>query len=401
MQLNDKYQPLYTGNTRYFVLTGGRGSGKSFATNLFLTHLTFQENQRILFTRYTMTSARVSILPEFQEKIELLKAEQYFDIQLNEIINKKNNSAVLFRGIKTSSGIQTAALKSLQGITTWVVDEAEELPDENEFDKIDLSIRQKGVQNRVILILNPTTTNHWIYRRFFEERGISGGYNGTHTDTTYIHTTYEDNITNLDESFLNQVERIKESNINKYNHVILGGWINTAEGVIFESWKEGTFDTSLPYCYGQDYGFSVDPTTLVKVAINKKEKKIYVHEVWFSKGKKLGTEDIARANKNLIEKQNDMIVADAHGQQLRILQDLSEYGLNMRPCLNESVAVGIIDMLDYELIITPESVNVKKELSNYVWNDKKAGVPIDNYNHTIDSIRYAFRRLKGGQVVFA
>ena len=50
-------------------------------------------------------------------------------------------------------------------------------------------------------------------------------------------------------------------------------------------------------------------------------------------------------------------------------------------------------MQDYELIITPESHNLKKELNNYAWSNRKAGVPIDNYNHCIDAARYIVDRL--------
>ena len=157
IQISDKYENLYKSNTRYFILTGGRGSSKSFSVNMFCTHLTYQQGHRILFTRYTMASAHLSIVPEYQQKIELLNASSHFNINKTEITNNLTNSDVVFRGIKTSSGDQTANLKSLQGVTTWVVDEAEEMKDENIFDTIDLSIRQNNIQNRVILILNPTS----------------------------------------------------------------------------------------------------------------------------------------------------------------------------------------------------------------------------------------------------
>ena len=78
--------------------------------------------------------------------------QDYFHITNNEITNLQTQSKILFRGIKTSSGDQTANLKSLQGITTWVIDEAEEMMDEDVFDKIDFSVRQKGAKNRVIMI---------------------------------------------------------------------------------------------------------------------------------------------------------------------------------------------------------------------------------------------------------
>ena len=176
--------------TRYFIITGGRGSGKSFEVGRFTSLLSFEIGHKILFTRQTMTSAHLSIIPEFQEKIERLNLEDRFNITKHEIQNIESGSEIIFRGLKTSSGDQTANLKSLQGVTTWILDEAEELIDENTFDKINLSIRQKGVQNRIILILNPATKEHWIYKRFFEQAGVDAGYNGIKNDVTYIHTTY-------------------------------------------------------------------------------------------------------------------------------------------------------------------------------------------------------------------
>ena len=106
----------------------------------------------------------MSIIPEFIEKLELLNIFDDFYITKDEIKNKRSGSKIIFKGIKTSSGDQTANLKSLQGVTTFVLDEAEELTSEDTFDKIDLSVRQQGSHNRVILILNPTSKEHWIHR---------------------------------------------------------------------------------------------------------------------------------------------------------------------------------------------------------------------------------------------
>ena len=227
LDLKTKYHPLATGENRYYVITGGRGSGKSFGATTFLLALTCEtEGQHtILFTRYTLTSAHISIIPEFIEKIELMGATDNFHITKDEITNLTTGSKILFRGIKTSSGTQTANLKSLSGVTTWVLDEAEELTDEETFDKIDYSIRHKELQNRVIMILNPTTKEHFIYKRFFEDKGVQEGSNITKGDTTYIHTTYQDNIDNLSESFIQQVEVMKQRRPEKYKHQILGGWL--------------------------------------------------------------------------------------------------------------------------------------------------------------------------------
>ena len=178
-----------------------------------------------------MTSAHLSIIPEFLEKIGLLGFDEVFSINKSEVVNTSNNSDILFRGIRTSAGNQTASLKSLQGISTWVLDEAEELVDENIFDTIDLSIREKNIHNRVVLILNPVTKEHWIYKRFFEDKGVEGGFNGFKDNVCYIHTSYLDNIINLSQSFLERIKSIKHRNFKKYQHKILGGWLDKAEGV--------------------------------------------------------------------------------------------------------------------------------------------------------------------------
>ena len=167
IKIASKYQPLWTSPANYFIVTGGRGSGKSFAVGDFIENLTFEQGHTILFTRYTLTSAGISVIPEFEEKVELEGHDGVFNINKADVLNKESGSKILFRGLKTSSGNQTANLKSIQNVSTWVLDEAEEENREAEFDKIDDSIRVKGLQNRVILILNPATKEHWIYQRFF------------------------------------------------------------------------------------------------------------------------------------------------------------------------------------------------------------------------------------------
>jgi len=378
--------------TRYFVITGGRGSGKSFEVGRFTSLLSFEVGHRILFTRQTMTSAHLSIIPEFKEKIELLNLNGNFEIRKSEILNKQSGSEIIFRGIKTSSGDQTANLKSLQGVTTWIVDEAEELTDENTFDKINLSIRQKGKQNRVILILNPSTKEHWIYKKFFEEKGVSEGFNGIKDDVTYIHTTYLDNIDNLDNSFINEVERIKKNNPIKYQHQILGGWLDKAEGVIFTNWSIGKFENVGTSVFGQDFGFSNDPTTLVETSIDKANKKIYCKLHYYKTH--LTTSDILQLNTNYANR--NLIVADS--AEPRLIAEL-QTKLNIVGAVKgpDSVIYGISLLQDYELIIDPESIEIIKELNNYCWLERKSKTPIDMYNHTIDSIRYSVSyQLSGG-----
>lgn len=382
--LNNKYKPLFENDTRYFIITGGRGSSKSFGVGTFTNLLSFEVGHKILFTRQTMTSAHLSIIPEFQEKIDLMELNNFFEVNKSEIRNKQSKSEIIFRGIKTSSGDQTANLKSLQGVTTWILDEAEELTDETTFDKINLSIRQKGKQNRIILILNPATKEHWIYKRFFEDKGVQEGFNGIKDDVTYIHTTYEDNVANLDESFINEVLRIKETNPDKYKHQILGGWLNKAEGVVYTNWRIDNFRDLGNSIYGQDFGFSVDPTTLVQVSIDKVNKFVYIKELIYKSG--LNTTEIYKENYRYCGNKN-LIIADS--AEPRLIAELKQRGLNIKGIDKPKIIDRIALLQDYELIVDPESTNLIKELNNYVWHDKKSETPIDDYNHLLDALGYA------------
>ena len=377
--------PIVDSDSRYFIISGGRGSGKSFSVNALLVMLTYEQGHTILFTRYTLTSAYISIIPEFIDKLEQFGSIADFHITKDEILNKKTGSKIIFRGIKTSSGDQTANLKSLQGITTWVVDEAEELVDEQKFDTIDLSVRQQGKPNRIILILNPTTKEHFIYRRFFEDRGVQEGSNTTKENTTYIHTTYQDNIDNLSKSYIDQIEQMKIRRPEKYKQQMLGSWLNKAEGVIFNNWSLGEFKHIGTSVWGQDYGFAADPSTLVEVNIDSSNKRIYLKECFYLQ--RLTTSQIAQLN--LKHAREGLIVGDS--AEPRLLSEIKAKGCNVRPSIKGqgSVTYGISLLQDYDIIVSPDSTNLIKELNNYRWLERKSNTPIDKYNHLIDAVRYA------------
>jgi len=389
--LNDKYKRLFTSPTRFYVLTGGRGSSKSFSVAYWCAlTLLFESGHTILFTRYTMKSANISIIPEITSKIELMGHLDKFDITKDSITSKTTGSTILFRGIRTSSGDQSANLKSLQGVTTWILDEAEELMSEETFDKINLSVRQKGKQNRVILLLNPSTKAHWIYNRFFQNKGVEPGSNIIKDDTTYIHTTYLDNKDNLDISFLKELENTKLNNTPKYNHIIMGGWLDKAEGVIFDNWEIGEFNEDSDWEAGADFGWSQDPSTLIKVSIDNKNKTIWLKEELYKTG--LTTTELSNIFKDIVG--NRLIIADS--AEGRLIEEVKRTGVNIKPCVKGagSVKEGVLLMKDYKMIIDPNSINLIKEVNNYIWAEK-GEKPIDMYNHLIDAARYIIsHRLK-------
>jgi len=385
IDFSPKYK-LFWNDTRYTILTGGRGSGKSFFAGVFLLGLIHEEaGHTILFTRYTLRSASVSIIPEFKEKIELLHLEHKFKITRDEIVNIENGSKIIFRGIKTSSGDQTANLKSLQGVTTWCMEEAEEI-DEDSFDKIDLSVRSKEKQNRIILLLNPSTKEHFIYKRFYQDKGVDPGANLSKADTTYIHTTYLDNANNLSDSYIKQIEQMKQRRPERYSAVIEGNWIDKAEGIIFNNWKLGKFQEVSPAVFGADFGFAKDENTCVKTSIDKNNRIIYLKLCFYLPG--LTTSQLRELYSKHVGQ--SLLVADS--AEPRLIHELKTT-CNIVPAIKGqgSITYGISLLQDYDLIIDdgPESVPLIRELNNYAWLEKKSSTPIDKYNHAIDAIRYA------------
>ena len=384
IDINKKYSPISNEDSRYFIITGGRGSGKSFSINVLLVLLTYEKGHTILFTRYTLASAYISIIPEFIDKLELLDIFDDFYITKDEIKNKRSGSKIIFKGIKTSSGDQTANLKSLQGVTTFVLDEAEELTNEDTFDKIDLSVRQIGATNRVILILNPASKEHWIYRRYFEDKGIQTGSNLTKDNITYIHTTYLDNKENLSESYLAQIDNIRKRRPEKYKHQMLGGWLEKAEGVIFTNWDIGEFKEIGVSVFGQDYGFASDPSCLIQTSIDQTNKKIYLKECFYQP--RLTTSQLIKLNKDFAGEY--LIIADS--AEPRLISEMKPH-CNIMPSIKGqgSVTYGISLMQDFDLVIDPKSINLIKELNNYSWLERKSNTPIDKFNHLLDAARYS------------
>lgn len=393
------YHPLYTDKEKFIILiTGGRGSGKSFNASTFIERLTFEMTPvekivyQILYTRYTMVSAGMSIIPEMMEKIDLDGTTKYFKTTKTDIVNRMTGSRIMFRGIKTSSGNQTAKLKSIQGITTFVCDEAEEWTSEDEFDKIMLSIRKKGIQNRIIIIMNPCDSNHFIYKKYIENTHRLVEIDGvqvqisTHPNVLHIHTTYFDNIENLSPEFLREVKEMKEKNPEKYAHVVIGRWADVAEGAVFKKW--GIVDEFPMWCkkvaIATDWGFTNDPSTGIRCGII--DNRLYVDELFYETG--MLTNEIAKK----LKPWNLKVYGDSADP--RLIQEIRNRGVNIYPVdkYPGSVVAGIDKVKEYELFVTKRSYHIMEELRNYVWDKDKDGhyinEPIDAWNHCIDPIRY-------------
>ena len=163
------------------------------------------------------------------------------------------------------------------------------------------------------------------------------------------------------------------------------GLTGTLQGAVFTNWKTGQFKEVSKAVYGQDFGFSNDPTTLVKTSIDKDNKIIYVQECFYKK--QLTASDIATLNRKFAG--DSLIIADS--AEPRLISDLKSKGCNILPTIKGqgSVMFGISLLQDYDLIIDPNSLELIKELKNYIWLEKKSQTPCPNFDHLIDGLRYA------------
>jgi phage terminase large subunit len=373
INISDKFKPLFEipKGVDTFILTGGRYSQKSFAVSTASLNACSKYGHRVLYSRYTNASLKDSIYAEVEEKLDILNYRPFFNATINRIDSNFNDSKVVFKGLKAGSNQQTANLKGLKDFSMWVLDEAEELVDESIYDKIFLSIRGNkktdANKNIKIMILNPASKEHFIYQKYFLNKGVEGGWNGIKDNVCYIHTTYLDCLEFVPDEIKAFFDEMRINNPKKYHHIVLGGWLDKAEGVVFQNWN---------------FGFSVDPDTITEVAIDKKRKIIYLKELLYKNG--LKTEELVKIVLDRVG--SKLIIADS--AEPRLIADLKSKGINIKAVKKGTIESGITMMLDYQIILEPNSTNIAKELNNHAYSDKTSKLYIDDWNHAIDGSRY-------------
>lgn len=394
---------MLNGNQRYLHADGTvtHNSGKSYSAGTFIERLTFEYNpaqklaHKILYTRYTMVSAAISVIPEVKEKIEADGTQDYFKSTKTDIINKMTGAEIMFRGINTSSGNQTAKLKSIHGVTTFVVDEAEEFTSYDDFERIMLSIRQKGLQNRVIIIMNPSDSTHWVYRKYIENTHTIKYFDGvpvqisTHPNVLHIHTTYLDNIRHLSPQFLKEVLEMKQNDPERYAHIVMGRWSDVAEGAVFkhigivDKFPENAKKVAL----GVDWGYAKDVTAIVKCGIV--ENRLYLDEVCYKTG--MLSSDIIKVLRPYTE---EGVFSYADCADPRLIDEVALGGVIIYAVKKGagSIVAGIDKMMTFEIFVTRRSIRLQEEGRKYVWAKDKDGnyinVPEDHDNHLWDAARY-------------
>lgn len=401
-QVNESYRPLFETSSRYFILMGGRGGGRStVASQYALAKLRAPEYFRCAIMRYILGDIRNSIYREITDRAE--EAGIGSDLQITDTLMKIEYQANSINavGFKKSSGEQKAKLKSLASYNCVIIEEADEIPEED-FMQLDDSLRTIKGDIKIILLLNPPAKTHWIIKRWMnlvdsEERGFYDFELKEDTlDTTLIKTDYRDNINNIAPQSIARYEEYRETKPTHYWNMVRGLVPETVVGKIYNNWKvidELPHEARLER-RGLDFGYTNDPSALIAIYYYN-GGYILDEELW-QKG---------MSNKQIYDtiqsqsKPSTQVIADS--AEPKSIDEIKSYGGNITGAVkgSDSVNQGIQFVKDQSISVTRRSVHLLEEYEKYAWKiDKETGEtmnkPIEGWDHCMDAIRYGFDGLR-------
>lgn len=378
--------PLFKNQSRYEIAYGGAGSGKShIVARKYLYRLLKEKhvNHNILIIRKVDRTIKRSVFTLFRNIISRWGLNDEFDVNLTDktIIYKANKSQIMFSGLD-----DVEKLKSIEGVTSIWCEEATELNQED-FEQLDLRLRGDfGCLKQITLTLNPISEQHWIKRIFFDDPIKS---------VFTLKTTYLDNAF-IDDEYKMVMENKKKTNPRYYNIYALGNW-GTAEGLVFNNVecrliREDEL-TGLECVQGLDFGYTNDPTAFNQTYIDHQNKTVYVFDGFYEKG--MSNEAIANKIKSM-QAHKRLVIADS--SEPKSIDYIASKQVKIKGAMKgkDSINAGIDFLLEYKIIVNAHLVEFMTEFDNYCWavdkDGKQTNKPVDDFNHFIDSLRYACER---------
>lgn len=186
-----------------------------------------------------------------------------------------------------------------------------------------------------------------------------------------------------------RIENIEDEELHK---VYARGLTGKLSGVIFPNFaivdELPKTDEWKLFGFGLDFGFTNDPTALVKVVLAHGE--LYVDLLIYETS--LTNPKIAEKAKAEGVTRKTQIVADS--AEPKSIAELNNLGLWVVPTLKgkDSILLGIDILQRYKINVTRRSIALIEELQSYKWEEnkdgKKTNKPIDDFNHAIDALRY-------------
>lgn len=400
------YRTFWNSKHRYRVVKGSRASKKSKTSALWIIYMMMKHpGANTVVVRKVFRTLKDSCYAELKWAIHRLNCDHLWKWTESplEITYLPTGQKIYFRGLDDALKITSITVDV--GSLCWMwIEEAYEIMREEDFDLLDESIRgevPEGLWKQITITFNPWNEKHWLKRRFFDNPD---------PDVLAFTTNYTCNEW-LDQSDLNLFEKMRVNNPRRYKVAGLGGW-GIVEGLIYENWKEERFEfvsaedyktltdksgyivkDGLKPVFGLDFGYTNDPSAFFCGELDLDNKRLYVFDEFYEKG--LSNKRIA---KTIMEMGYGKERITADSAEPKSIDELNSLGLHVSGAKKgkDSINNGIQWIQDLEIIIHPRCVNFLTEISNYMWSNDKFGkrlnVPVDDFNHLMDAMRYALER---------
>lgn len=390
------YGSFWRCKKRYRVIKGGRGSKKSTTTAMWIIYNMMKyDKANTLVVRRVFNTHKDSTYTQLKWAANNLGVGDKWNFSKSplEATYKPTGQKILFRGLDDPMSITSITVEI--GYLCWCwFEEAFQVMNEDDFNKVDMSIRGElpaGYFKQITLTFNPWSEKHWLKKRFFDNPD---------KNTLSLTTNYKCNEF-LGDDDREIFEEMKEKNSRRYKIEGLGEW-GIAEGLVYENFEELEFDINeinkrpgVISLFGLDFGYTNDPTAFIALLVDKENSSIYIFDEIYRK---------AMTNKDIYSEisykgySKEKIVADS--AEPKSIEELKRLGLRRVKAARkgaDSILFGIQKLQDYKIYVHPRCENTLVELNNYVWDNKDGQVlnkPIDDYNHLMDALRYATENME-------
>jgi len=394
--VHESHLPIWENDEwRYAFFMGGRGNGRSgTASRYVISQLLSKEYTRGAIMRAVREDIRASCWGDIHDRLMEQDIIEQFRITENDMFIERGRNSLRAHGFRASSGSLTARLKSLAGYNIIWIEEAEEIGEE-EFRKLDDTLRTVKGRIRIVFTLNTPPKNHWIIKNFFDldpHPEVNGFYipriKEERKDAIYIGGTWRENKPNLDEHTIDRYQAYKNHNPEYYWQVIEGLSPDEVRGKIYSGWQK--IDVvpreARLVKFGVDFGWFPDPACAV--AIYYWNGAYIIDELAY--GNHLTNEYLAGKIKEV-----GQATTIADSAEPKSIAEMNKYGISVIGCEKgkDSVNFRIKVVVQKKIFVTSRSSNVWESYENYKWKEDKDGNPLNEpdheYSHAPDALGYA------------
>lgn len=400
---------------RFYFITGGYGSSKSYNTALKLILKSLQEKRKILVVRNVADTLRDSCFSLLREIIETYSLDHLFSFTTSRLsIKAFNGSEFIFKGLD-----KPEKLKSINDVSIIWIEECSEAS-YDAFTELNGRLRVRNKSLHIFLTFNPVSKNNWTYRRFLQQCNIDEEElyrkRVIETEDTYYHHSVAEDNHFLPQEYIEQLKKFEIYNHELYRVAYLGRFGITGERVFtnVEMEEDNKVQEIVKYLSraglgnlydGLDYGFSISYNALVRMAIDRVSNTLYVYDEIYNN--KLITSELIESMQRIKGKHRRIIADNARPETT---EEIRRAGFHIESC--SKGAGSVLDGLQkiksfYKVIVSDKCKHAYQELTELCHEKDRNGEYIEDKftldPHTVDAMRYGLEEYiqttyKNGQI---